>query len=37
MSTQLTNLMVYQQAYAANSKMLVTNDQMQQDVIQLIT
>ena len=36
MAGQLTNLMVYQQAYAANSKLLTTNDQMQQDLIQLV-
>ena len=36
MAAQLTNLMVYQNAYAANSKMLTTNDQMQQDLISLV-
>jgi len=35
MSAQLTNLMVYQRAYEANSKALTTNDQMQQDLFQL--
>jgi flagellar hook protein FlgE len=36
MATELTNLMVYQNAYAANSKMLTTNDQMQQDLFALV-
>jgi flagellar hook protein FlgE len=36
MAGQLTNLMVYQQAYAANSKMLTTNDQMQEDLFALV-
>jgi flagellar hook protein FlgE len=36
MATQLTNLMVYQQAYQANSQLLTTNDQMQQSLIQLV-
>jgi flagellar hook protein FlgE len=37
MAAQLTNLMVYQNAYAANSKMLTTNDQMQEDLFALVT
>jgi len=36
LSTQLTNLMVYQQAYQANSQLLTVNDQMQQALIQLV-
>ena len=36
MAGQLTNLMVYQQSYAANSKMFTTNDQMQQDLFALV-
>ena len=36
MPAELTNLMVYQQAYAANSKLITTNDQMQQDLFQLV-
>jgi flagellar hook protein FlgE len=36
LTTQLTNLMVYQQTYQANSQLLTTNDQMQQALIQLV-
>ena len=36
MAGQLTNLMVYQRAYEANSKALTTNDQMQQELYQLV-
>jgi len=36
MAGELTNLMAYQNAYAANSRALTTNDQMQQDLLQLV-
>ncbi len=36
MANQLTNLMVYQRAYEANSKAITTNDQMQSDLYQLV-
>jgi flagellar hook protein FlgE len=37
MAAQLTNLTVYQRAYQANSKALITNDQMEQTLFQLVT
>jgi len=36
MATQLTNLIVYQSAYQANSRVITTADQMNQDLFQLI-
>jgi flagellar hook protein FlgE len=36
MAGQLSNLMVYQRAYEANSRALTTNDQMEQDLYQLV-
>ena len=35
-ATEFTNLLVYQQGYDANSKVVTTADQMSQDVINLI-
>jgi len=35
-STELTNLMVYQRAYEANSKAITTNDQMQETLYDLV-
>lgn len=37
MAGQLTNLMTFQRAYEANSKALIANDQMQQELYQLVT
>ena len=36
MATQFTNLIVYQSAYQAASKVITTADQMNQDLLQLI-